>query len=63
MKQDELVYSIHLWEKDRANGIHYCIMKNGDIFARYAPYYDGVIDNLCMVHNQQKIRDIVFKKA
>ena len=36
-----------------------CILKNGDVFARHCPYFDGGLDGLMLVHNQERIRDLL----
>lgn len=36
-----------------------CILKNGDIFARHCPYFDGGLDGLMLVHNQERIRELL----
>lgn len=50
--------SVQSSSKDQ--GIHICVMHNGDIFARIYPYYDGDLSGLLMVNNQKKIRDIIL---
>lgn len=44
---------------DGTSGIHICIMKNGDVYARNYPYYDGYLDGLLLIRNQRKIWELV----
>jgi hypothetical protein len=59
----DLLYSImfsqnKLYNKKNEEGIHMNIMKNGDIFARNFPYYDGELE-IIAIYNQEKIRDLI----
>lgn len=42
----------------KEKGIHLNIFKNGDVFARNFPYYDGELE-LIFVYNQRKIFELV----
>lgn len=41
-------------------GVHINIMKNGDIFARNSPYYDGQLE-IIPIYNQRKIFNVLKK--
>lgn len=55
----ELLTSFMLNQKGTKDGLHINVMKNGDVFAREYPYYDGVLDNLVAVKNQRKIFELI----
>lgn len=59
MPSNDVHMAVFLYEKEDS-GIHLCILKNGDIFARQFPYYDGDLDNLIMVSNHLEILKVTF---
>ena len=58
-KHRDLLCSIMFKEKntDIKKGIHLNIMKNGDVFARQYPYYDGSLEVIA-VFNQREIFEV-----
>lgn len=56
---NDLLCSIFFMSKKyKEIGHHLNVMKNGDIFARNSPYYDGQLE-LIAVYNQRKIFELV----
>lgn len=61
-KHQDLLCSIMFTEKtsqqNRQSGFHINVMINGDVFARYYPYYDGELE-VVAVYNQREIFKLV----
>ena len=66
-KSSDLLCSMAFKRKDtigtkRVEGIHLNVMKNGDIFARYFPYYDGTLE-VIPIFNQRNIFELAMSES
>jgi len=52
---------LQIINESKETGIHLCVMKNMDLFARTYPYYEGDLSELLMIQNQTEIMSLLIQ--